>query len=38
MNEVTSEWVEKADNDFYSADALLHSVDIPISDNARFCV
>ena len=25
MNEVTEEWVTKADNDFYRADLLLHS-------------
>ena len=36
MNEVTSEWVEKADNDFYSADILLHSVDVPLVDTACF--
>ena len=36
MNEVTSEWAEKADNDFYSADVLLHSVDVPLIDTACF--
>ena len=36
MNEVTSEWVTKADNDFYSADVLLHSGDVPIIDTACF--
>ncbi len=29
MNEVTGEWVTKADNDFYSADILLRSGDVP---------
>ena len=36
MNEVTSEWVTKADNDFYSADILLHSGDVPLVDTACF--
>ncbi len=36
MNEVTAEWVTKADNDFYSADILLHSGDVPIIDTACF--
>lgn len=36
MNEVTKEWVIKADNDFYSADVLLHSGDEPIIDTACF--
>jgi HEPN domain-containing protein len=36
MNEVTGEWVIKADNDFYSADRLLHSGDVPIVDTACF--
>jgi HEPN domain-containing protein len=36
MNEVTSEWVTKADNDFYSADILLHSGDVPFTDTACF--
>jgi HEPN domain-containing protein len=36
MNEVTAEWVAKADNDFYSADILLHSGDVPIIDTACF--
>ena len=36
MNEVTSEWVTKADNDFYSADLLLHSGDVPLADTACF--
>jgi len=36
MNEVTDEWVTKADNDFYSADMLLHSGDAPIIDTACF--
>jgi HEPN domain-containing protein len=36
MNEVTHEWVTKADNDFYSADLLLHSGDVPFTDTACF--
>ena len=36
MNEVAGEWVTKADNDFYSADLLLHSGDVPIVDTACF--
>jgi len=36
MNEVTGEWVTKADNDFYSADILLHSGDVPLVDTACF--
>lgn len=36
MNEVTAEWVSKADNDFYSADILLHAGDIPLADTASF--
>ena len=36
MNEVTDESVTKADNDFYSADLLLHSGDVPFTDTACF--
>jgi HEPN domain-containing protein len=36
MNEVTSEWITKADNDFYSADLLLHSGEVPFTDTACF--
>jgi len=36
MNEVAQEWVTKADNDFYSADLLLHSGDLPFTDTACF--
>jgi HEPN domain-containing protein len=36
MNEVTGEWVTKADNDFYSADLLLHSGEVPFTDTACF--
>jgi HEPN domain-containing protein len=36
MNEVTSEWTTKADNDFYSADLLLHSGEVPFTDTACF--
>jgi HEPN domain-containing protein len=36
MNELTSEWVEKAESDFYSADVLLHAGEFPIPDSACF--
>jgi HEPN domain-containing protein len=36
MNEVVDEWVTKADEDFYSADILLHSVDVPLVNTACF--
>ena len=36
MKEITKEWVAKADNDFYSADMLLHSGDVPMIDTACF--
>jgi HEPN domain-containing protein len=36
MNEVTAEWVTKADNDYYSADILLHSGELPYPDTASF--
>lgn len=36
MNEVAGEWITKADNDFYSADILLHSGDMPLADTASF--
>lgn len=36
MNEVTDEWVAKADSDFYSADLLLHGGDVPFTDTACF--
>ena len=36
MNEVASEWVTKADNDFHSADILLHAGNIPLVDTACF--
>lgn len=36
MNEVTGEWVTKADNVFFSADLLLHSGETPFSDTASF--
>jgi HEPN domain-containing protein len=36
MNEVTGEWLTKADNDYYSADLLLHSGDVPFTDTACF--
>jgi|GEM_PF-3031507 len=29
MNELTSEWVDKAEEDFYSADLLLHAGETP---------
>lgn len=36
MNEVTEEWVLKAEEDFHSADALLHTVDVPYAGTASF--
>lgn len=36
MNEVIEEWVTKAENDFRSADILLHSAELPIVDTACF--
>jgi HEPN domain-containing protein len=36
MNELTSEWVEKADNDFHSAGLLLTAGEFPIPDAASF--
>jgi HEPN domain-containing protein len=36
LNEVTGEWVTKADNDFFSADILLHSGDVPLADTGSF--
>jgi HEPN domain-containing protein len=36
MNEVTSEWVFKAEEDFYSADSLLHTVEVPAASTASF--
>ncbi len=36
MNEVTDEWVFKAEEDFYSADMLLHAIEIPVASTASF--
>jgi HEPN domain-containing protein len=36
MNEVTAEWIIKADNDYHSADLLLHSGGLPYPDTASF--
>jgi HEPN domain-containing protein len=36
MNELTAEWVEKAEQDFFSADVLLHAGEFPIPDTACF--
>ena len=36
MNELTSEWIEKADNDFHSVDLLLTAGEFPIPDAACF--
>jgi HEPN domain-containing protein len=36
MNDLTSEWVVKAEEDFYSADSLLHTVEIPMASTASF--
>ncbi len=36
MNELTSEWIVKAQNDFNSADILLYAGEFPIPDSASF--
>jgi HEPN domain-containing protein len=36
MNEVTHEWITKADNHLYSADILLHSSSLSLTDTASF--
>jgi HEPN domain-containing protein len=36
MNELTREWVDKAEADFYSADLLLHAGEYPLSEPACF--
>ena len=36
MNELTGEWVAKAEEDFYSADSLLHTVEVPAADTSSF--
>lgn len=36
MNEITSEWVLKAEEDFYSADGLLYSMEVPMASAAAF--
>ncbi|MEZ0396872.1 MAG: HEPN domain-containing protein [Anaerolineales bacterium] len=36
MQELTSEWVVKAENDFYTADLALHAGKVPIPDTACF--
>ncbi|KAF0106853.1 MAG: HEPN domain-containing protein [Anaerolineaceae bacterium] len=36
MEELTSEWVAKAENDFYTADLALHAGEFPIPDTACF--
>jgi HEPN domain-containing protein len=36
MNEVTKEWVDKAEEDFASADLLLHAGEVPLSSPACF--
>jgi hypothetical protein len=36
MNEIASEWIAKADNDYFSADMLLHAGEVPIIDTACF--
>jgi HEPN domain-containing protein len=36
MQELTSEWVAKAENDFYTADLALHAGETPIPDTACF--
>jgi HEPN domain-containing protein len=36
MNELTKEWVDKAEADYYSADLLLHAGEYPLSEPACF--
>ena len=36
MREITKEWVDKADDDFYSAELLLHSGEHPMPGNSCF--
>lgn len=36
MNELTAEWVQKAEQDFSSADVLLHAGETPLPDTACF--
>ena len=36
MNEVAKEWADKAEDDFSSADLLLHAGEAPLSDPACF--
>lgn len=36
MNEVTAEWVHKAEGDFHSADSLLHAIAVPLAETAAF--
>jgi HEPN domain-containing protein len=36
MQELTKEWVDKAESDFYSADLLLHAGEVPVPDYACF--
>ena len=36
MNELTAEWAQKAEQDFSSADVLLHAGEVPLPDTACF--
>lgn len=36
MNELTREWLDKAETDFDSADLLLHAGEVPLPDTAAF--
>ena len=36
MNEITKEWVFKAEEDIYSADLLMHAGETPVPDNVCF--
>jgi len=38
MNELTKEWVDKAEADFYSADLLLHAGEYPSQNLPAFTV
>ncbi len=36
MNDLTDEWVFKAEDDYRSAEALLYKIEMPIADTASF--
>ena len=36
MRAITEEWIFKAEDDYRSAEALLHEIEIPVVDTACF--